>query len=453
MSNKIFKAIWIVAIAVFLASLLIIMVYLYGYFSSLQKKQLRVETELAAQGVAISGEKYFDKLNTEDYRMTWVSPKGDVLFDNKAEPATMPNHMERPEIVQALHEGYGEAVRHSDTLEYQQYYAAKRLPDGSVLRMSIDQLSIWSLLLGFAQPICFVIVAALILSYVLASWLADKIVKPINEIDLNQPSQYYGHENYQEIEPLLRHIHEQQTQLRRDQAEIEKAALIRQEFSANVSHELKTPLHAISGYAELLENGLVKEDDIKPFAQKIHGESLRMTRLIEDIIDLTKLDNGGTEMTWEDCDFYRIAQNAVDTLESAAIASNITLTLHGEQTPITGIPQMLYSIVYNLCDNAIKYNHIGGWVEIWLSKNGEETVLRVKDTGIGIATTELDRVFERFYRVDKSRSREVGGTGLGLSIVKHAVIIHGGSIDLNSIVGEGSEFIITIPNRPKDQPL
>ena len=453
MSNKIFKAIWIVAIAVFLASLLIIMVYLYGYFSSLQKKQLRVETELAAQGVAISGEKYFDKLNTEDYRMTWVSPKGDVLFDNEAEPSAMQNHMERPEIVQALAEGYGEASRHSDTLEYQQLYAAKRLPNGSVLRMSIDQLSIWSLLLGFAQPICFVIVAALILSYVLASWLADKIVKPINEIDLNHPSQYYGHENYQEIEPLLRHIHEQQTQLRRDQAEIEKAALIRQEFSANVSHELKTPLHAISGYAELLENGLVKEDDIKPFAQKIHGESLRMTRLIEDIIDLTKLDNGGMEMTWEECDFYRIAHNAVDTLETAAAAMAIGLTLDGKYAPVTAIPQLLYSIVYNLCDNAIKYNHRGGRVSVSLSQDERETVLTVKDTGIGIPDDAQRRIFERFYRVDKSRSREVGGTGLGLSIVKHAVMIHRGTIEMNSHVGKGSTFVVTIPNRPSGEGL
>ena len=451
MSNKIFKAIWMVAIVIFLASLLMIMGYLYGYFSSLQKKQLRVEIELAAQGVAISGEKYLDQLNTEDYRMTWVSPKGDVLFDNEVEPTTMQNHMERPEIVQALAEGYGEATRHSDTLEYQQLYAAKRLSDGSVLRMSIAQMSVWSLFLGFVQPICLVIVISLILSYVLASWIADKIVKPINEIDLKHPEQYYGQEDYREIEPLLRHIRDQQSQLRRDQEEIEKAALIRQEFSANVSHELKTPLHAISGYAELLENGLVKEEDIKPFALKIHGESLRMTRLIEDIIDLTKLDNGGTEMTWEACDFYRIAQNAVDTLEIAASAMNIHITVDGESAPVTAIPQLLYSIVYNLCDNAIKYNHRGGRVGVAVHQNDVYTTLRVEDTGIGIPDDAQRRIFERFYRVDKSRSREVGGTGLGLSIVKHAVMIHRGTIEMNSISGEGSAFTVTIPNRPADE--
>ena len=252
MSSKIFKAIWIVAISVFLVSLLLIMGTLYNYFSSLQRNQLRIETELAAQGVALSGESYFNQLKTENYRITWVGPDGSVLFDNEADAATMKNHLEREEIKQALEEGFGEATRHSFTLADQQYYAAKRLPDGSVLRMSIAQMSVWSLLFGFAQPICFIILAALILSYVLASRIAKKIVKPINEIELDHPDQYYGKEDYKEIEPLLRHISAQQMQLKQDQQEIEKAAMIRQEFSANVSHELKTPLHAISGYAVLV---------------------------------------------------------------------------------------------------------------------------------------------------------------------------------------------------------
>ena len=448
MSSKIFKAIWNVALLVFLASLLLIMGSLYAYFSSIQKNQLRVETELAAQGVALSGADYLDGLNNGNYRITWVSSEGEVLFDDEADTTTMQNHMERPEIRQALKEGYGEASRHSYTLADQQYYAAKRLPDGSVLRMSVAQLSVWSLLIGFGQPICFVILAALILSYVLASRIAAKIVKPINELDLTHPAQYYGKQNYEEIQPLLRHIAAQQAQLKRDQEEIEKAALIRQEFSANVSHELKTPLHAISGYAELFENGLVKEEDIKPFAKKIHAESLRMTRLVEDIIDLTKLDNGGTEMKWEDCDFYRITENAVDTLEAAASAMDISFTVSGETAPVTAIPQLLYSIAYNLCDNAIKYNYRGGSVSVSVLQNAQHTVLTVRDTGIGIPAEEQDRIFERFYRVDKSRSKEAGGTGLGLSIVKHAVLIHHGTIRLSSSPGKGAEFVVSIPNKP-----
>ena len=422
MSSKIFKAIWIAAITVFLASLLLIMGTLYNYFSSLQRNQLRNQTELAAQGVAMSGMDYLDELSIENYRITWVSPDGNVLFDNEADTASMQNHLERPEIQQALKEGFGESTRHSYTLA--------------------DHL-----LFGFAQPICFVILVALILSFVLASRIAKKIVKPINEIDLEHPNQYYGQEDYKEIEPLLHHISAQQAQLRQDQEEIEKAALIRQEFSANVSHELKTPLHAISGYAELLKNGLVKEEDIKPFAEKIHTESLRMTKLIEDIIDLTKLDSGGVDMKWEDCDLYRIAENAVDSLEAAASAMDISIDIGGESAPVKAIPQLLYSIAYNLCDNAIKYNHTGGNVIVTVAQKEHSTVLSVKDTGIGIPETDQKRIFERFYRVDKSRSKEVGGTGLGLSIVKHAV--HNGRIEVKSAVGEGSEFIVTIPNKPK----
>ena len=395
MSSKIFKAIWIVAISVFLASLLLIMGTLYNYFSSLQRNLLRNQTELAAQGVAMSGMDYLDKLNIENYRITWVSTDGTVLFDNEADTASMQNHLERPEIQQALKEGFGESTRHSYTLADQQYYAAKRLPDGSVFRMSIAQLSVWSLLLGFAQPICFVILAALILSFILASRIAKKIVKPINEIDLEHPNQYYGQEAYKEIEPLLHHISVQQAQLRQDQEEIEKAARIRQEFSANVSHELKTPLHAISGYAELIETGLVKEEDIKPFAEKIHAESLRMTKLIEDIIDLTKLDSGDVDMKWEDCDLYRIAENAVDSLEAAASEMDITIDIGGESATVKAIPQLLYSIVYNLCDNAIKYNHTGGNVIVTVAQKEHSTVLSVKDTGIGIPRAAAKRLAEQ----------------------------------------------------------
>ncbi len=450
MSNKIFKAIWTAAILVFLASLLLIMGTMYSYFSSVQKKQLRNQTELAAQGVALSGMAYFDHLRTENYRFTWISPDGSVLFDNEADTATMQNHLERPEIRQALSEGFGEATRHSYTLADSQYYAAKRLPDGSVFRMSIAQLSVWSLLLGFGQPICFVILAALALSFVLASRIAKKIVAPINKIDPGHPDQYCGQKDYREIEPLLRHISAQQAQLKQDQAEIEEAARIRQEFSANVSHELKTPLHAISGYAELLENGLVKEADIRPFAGKIHAESQRMTQLIADIIDLTRLDSGEADLQWEACDLYRITENAVDALEAAASAMHVTIDLRGESAPVNGVPQLLYSIAYNLCDNAIKYNHPGGSIVVTVAPKESGTVLTVQDTGIGIPEAEQKRIFERFYRVDKSRSKEVGGTGLGLSIVKHAVMIHSGRIEVKSTVREGSGFIVTIPYRPKD---
>lgn len=449
MNKKIFNAIWIVAIVVFLASLIFIMGVSYNYFSGVQAKQLKIETELASQGVAMSGMDYLNSLDTKDYRVTWIGSDGTVLYDNAANTNEMENHLEREEIKEAITEGYGESVRFSSTLSDKQFYSAKLLPDGSILRLSVEQLAVWTLLLGFAQPICIVICIALVLSFVLASRLTKRILEPINSIDPDNPTKHINDEKYKEIAPLLRRIHSQNEQLKRDQKEIEKSALIRQEFTANVSHELKTPLHAISGYAELLENEMVKEEDIKPFAGKIREESNRMTRLVEDIIDLTKLDNGGVEMNWEDCDLNRIAENAVDSLEVEASAKGVDVSIKGSDAPIRAIPQLMYSIIYNLCDNGIKYNHSGGSVEVEVQQSSLNTVLRVKDTGIGIPEESLERIFERFYRVDKSRSKEVGGTGLGLSIVKHAVMIHGGKIEVKSEMGQGTEFTVSFPNASK----
>lgn len=446
MSSRIFKAIWTVAIIVFLASLVFILGVSYQYFTSVQKKQLRNETELAAQGVILSGKDYFDNLESDNYRITWIDANGKVIYDNEADSEGMENHLEREEVKTALETGFGESDRYSSTLAEKQLYAAKRLPDGTVLRLSIVQAAVWTLVLGFAQPIILVIIVALVLSGILASRLAKRIVKPINEIDLNDPEQYYNNEKYKEVEPLLRHISEQNRQIKRDQKQIEQNSLIRQEFTANVSHELKTPLQSISGYAELLENGLVKEEDVKPFARNIRTESLRMTQLVEDIIELTKLDNGVAEKSFESCDLYRIAENAADSLDTVASAKGVSIHVEGAQAQMKAIPQMLYSIVYNLCENAIKYNHDGGSVTVTVTQNQYYAMLSVRDTGIGIPAESEERIFERFYRVDKSHSKEVGGTGLGLSIVKHAVIIHNGKIDVFSKEGEGTEFLVTLPN-------
>ena len=445
MSSKIFRAIWFVALTVFLASIIFIMGLAYSYFTSVQKKQLRAEAELAAQGVSISGKAYLEDLDLPDYRITWISSDGTVLYDNEANTASMENHMEREEIKEALANGEGEAERYSRTLAEKQFYSAKLLPDGSVLRVAVASLAIWSLLFGMLQPITFVGFLALILSYYFAYRLANRIVAPINQIDPDQPARYFDKAEYKEVEPLLRRICAQQAEIRQDQAEIERTALIRQEFSANVSHELKTPLHAISGYSELLENGMVKEEDVKPFAGKIHREASRMTKLVEDIIDLTRLDNGSSGNQTESCDLYQIAENAIDSLEVSAAEREVHLELKGTGVKMTGVPQMLYSIVYNLCDNAVKYNHPRGSVIVTVSQEDQYAVLSVKDTGIGIPMDSQDRIYERFYRVDKSRSKQAGGTGLGLSIVKHAVMLHQGSIQLTSAPEAGSEFTVRFP--------
>lgn len=445
MSRKIFNSIWFVALTVFLASLIFIMAVTYSYFSGVQRNQLKIETQLAAQGVALNGADYFENLNSADYRITWISADGSILYESEAASAEMGNHLEREEVKEAFESGFGESSRYSQTLSEKLLYSAQLLPDGTVLRLSGVQNTLWSLILGFAQPIAVVALIAFAISLVLASRLSKKIVEPINRIDPDSPAAYLGRKEYEEVEPLLQKMSAQQAEIRRNQEELEKTSQIRQEFTANASHELKTPLHAISGYAELLESSMVKAEDIGPFAGKIRREAQRMTQLVEDIIGLTRLDGGANEMEWDHVDLYQIAQNAVDSVQSAAEKMPVSLTLSGEKAILYGVPQVLYSIIYNLCDNAIKYNHPSGSVDVSVRNYDKSVELTVRDTGIGIPDESRSRIFERFYRVDKSHSREIGGTGLGLSIVKHGVLIHNAKITVESELNAGTTFTVVFP--------
>ena len=445
MSRKIFNSIWFSALSAFLISLILIMIFTYGYFSDVQKKRLKTETQLAAQGVNLSGIKYFDGLESGDCRITWIDADGNVLYDNEADSGTMENHLEREEIKMAKEQGFGEAERYSKTLSEKLFYAAQLLPDGTVIRLSNVQSTLWVLLLGFARPIALVILLVLALSLLLASRISQKVVEPINMIDPEKPAAYLGRQELAEVEPLLRNMVRQQLEIKKTQAELEKTAQIRQEFTANASHELKTPLHAISGYAELLENGMVREEDIRPFAGKIRKEAQRMTKLVSDIIDLTKLDSGSGNMQRQNTNLFLIARNAIDSLQQEADSSGITLSLSGGSAVVFGISPVLYSIVYNLCDNAIKYNRPGGSVDAAVRNVEGGTELCVRDTGIGIPAEEQERIFERFYRVDKSHFSEIGGTGLGLSIVKHGVMLHNGKIKVSSEPGLGTEIRVLFP--------
>ena len=446
MSGKIFKTIWWVAVISFLGSMILVLAIVYEYFTNVQKEQLRNETKLAAQGVTLSGEKYFEGLPEGDYRITWIAADGKVLFDNQADASKMENHRGRKEIRGAAENGFYQTSRYSDTLAERHFYAAQKLSDGTFLRLSNIQAAPWLLVLGMAAPICFVILLGLVVSYILARRLTAKLVEPINQVDPDQPQRYIGDERYTEVEPLLRRIISQQHRIKDDQKEVEKAALIRQEFTANASHELKTPLHAISGYAELIENGLVKDEDVREFAGKIRRESGRMTQVVEDIMDLNKLDGGDGDIVKEECDLYDIAQNAVDSLETVADEKGVSLHLEGGHLLMQGAPPLLYSIIYNLCDNAIKYNRPDGSVTVNVKPDAKGALLTVADTGIGIAEEDIGRIFERFYRVDKSRSKDVGGTGLGLSIVKHAAMLHGAKVDVESVCGEGTVFTVLFPD-------
>ncbi len=548
MTKRIFRSICLVALTVFLASVILIMGVLYEYFSSVGQEQLRMQTNLAAQGVTHEGIAYFQDLKVTNYRITWIDRDGNVLYDSMSDTAQMENHLEREEVRQAIGEGYGESRRYSATLLERSFYSAQRLADGTILRLSISQMSVLTLLVGMAQSICIIFAIALILSIVLAVRISKRIVKPLNQIDLDDP---LTNDGYDELSPLLRRIDSQQRQLRCQKEELiqkenelntiigsmnegmillnqkgriitvnaaarkllgldvtcigedltllcensalkeilsealqgrqaerilplqeghyqvdagaiisqnkvrgaalflfnvtekEKTEQIRREFTANVSHELKTPLHSISGYAELLKNDMVREKDRVPFAEKIYDEAQRMIRLVEDIISLSHLDEGAQEEKRENIDLYGLAESVIQALEPQAEAAGVILELCGIPVILNGIPQLLYSMVYNLCDNAIKYNRENGKVTVSVGREGNTVRLAVTDTGIGIAPEHQERIFERFYRVDKSHSKAAGGTGLGLSIVKHAARIHHAKIEVNSTAGVGTMILVT----------
>ncbi len=559
MTQRIFRSICIVAIAVFLASLVLIMGVLYDYFSKQQMKSLATETALCASAVEKEGLDYLDSVAEGDYRITWISADGTVLFDNKAQTYTMENHLEREEIKEALQNGKGESARHSKTLMEKQLYSARKLSDGTILRLSESYLALWSLIFSMLQPILIVIVIAIGLSLFLAYRLSRHIVKPLNELNVDELNLDEPNVKsvYKEITPLLNRIASQQHQLKTQKAKLqqkqeefdtatgymnegiillsesgailsinlsaskllgisrycvgkdlllfnnsfeiqellriagagnrtekiipiaerdyqfnaspiindnkvsgialiifditekEKAEEARREFTANVSHELKTPLQNISGSAELLSDGLVKAEDVPKFAEQIFAESKRMITLVDDIIKLSHLDEGAENMQRQSVDLYELADLTVRTLSPVAKAARIKLTLSGEKAVMEGIPQLLSGIIYNLCDNAIKYNRADGSVNVNVKSVGSDVVLTISDTGIGIPPEAQERIFERFYRVDKSRSKSVGGTGLGLSIVKHSVKLHGGEIELRSIIDKGTTMIITLPKEGK----
>jgi len=550
MTERIFRSICIAVSCVFLATVALFMGVLYKYFSRIQYSQLEMQTNLAAQGVIHEGIEYFEGLNVEDYRITWIAADGEVLYDSESDSAGMENHLEREEIKQAFSKGIGESSRYSDTLMERFLYCARRLSDGTVLRLSIAQNTLLTLLLGMFQPICMIFAIAFILALVLAFRLSRGIVRPLNELNLDEP---LSNDGYDELAPLLRRIAAQQRQIRLQRDELrqkqsefetvttgmaegivllngkkiilginpaaarlfqtdiscvgkyilsvnrslelqellqkagdgrhaemvlelgsgkyqldaspvfsdglvsgvvllmldvtekEKSEQMRREFTANVSHELKTPLHTISGYAELLAKGMVKPEDVEGFSARIYAEAQRMIRLVEDIIRLSHLDEGADDMKREEVDLYALAGETVQALLPEAEAAGIQLDLSGEPAVVYGIKQLLSVILYNLCDNAIKYNRRGGSVSLGIKKEEDGVKLSVSDTGIGIPAEHQERIFERFYRVDKSHSKEIGGTGLGLSIVKHGAKLHDAAIEVHSVVGSGTTITLFFP--------
>ena len=550
MTRKIFLSIMAAAAVVLLCSVLIIMGCLYDYFGGVQERQLEDELALAQTGVECSGKTYLKALEGESYRLTWIAPSGEVLFDSQADESSMENHAQREEVRQALETGEGQSSRYSSTLLEKTIYYAKKLADGSILRISISRATAGVLVMGMLQPMLVVLAAALILALVLAKRISARIVAPLNRLDLEKPLE---NDTYEELSPLLTRINQQRrqidTQLRtlqqkkdefaqitasmneslvlmnekgtvlsinpaarelfhaetdcvgRDFLTVERSHEIscairraleeghaelrverggheyqldisriesegtvigavllafdvteqafaernRREFTANVSHELKTPLQSIMGSAELIENGLVKQEDMPRFVGHIRTEAARLVTLIEDIIRLSQLDEGG-ELPFEPVDLKKLAEEVSASLASAAAEKQVTIRVHGDDRQITTVRRLASEIIYNLCDNAVKYNREGGSVDVTIDGTAHGAVVTVQDTGIGIPPEHQSRVFERFYRVDKSHSRQSGGTGLGLSIVKHAVQYLGGRIELESQPGKGTTMRVHFPD-------
>ena len=551
MTAKIFRNSMAVGISVFLLSVALFMGMLYQYFSDRLTQELEAEAVLVARGVESMGEDYLEGLAISS-RVTWVDTDGTVLYDNQADPAEMENHADREEIQQAQRGTQGTAVRQSETLSQQTIYVARRLDDGTVIRLASAQRTVVMLLLSMVQPLLIILAITLILAAVLASRLSKRMVKPILTLDLEHPEDC---DTYDELVPFLTRIRRQndtikgQMELLRQQkeefsaltenmsegfvlldqkghvlsynsgalrlldaappmeeanvltldrtdafrrsveqvlsgcrnqgrldragrcvqvladpvfrksevvgavlvlvdiTEKEQGEKMRREFTANVSHELKTPLTAISGMAEIMKNGLVRPEDMTGFAGDIYKESQRLIALVEDIIHLSRLDEGGNGLEREPVDMLELAKKVAGRLEPLAKQAGVSLTVQGDSFTVRGIPSVLEEMVYNLCDNAVKYNRPGGRVTAAVSPRDRGGVVEVSDTGIGIPAQDQQRVFERFYRVDKSHSKEIGGTGLGLSIVKHGAALHDAMVELDSALGQGTTVRLIFPER------
>lgn len=543
MKKKLFKNILLSMIVTLTVCMSLMILVLNKNFVKIEIGQLAKEATLASSGVENDGESYLESINDPDYRITWLDSAGNVLYDTQVNSATMENHSSREEFKKAMNEGEGSSIRYSSTMLQQNIYYAVKLNDNTVLRVAETYDSVLFLTLRLLTPILWIYILAIAISGFLANYLAKRISKPINEIDLDHP---LSKPSYEEIQPLLKRVDSQNKQikkqmddlhqkkkefnsvtdniseglillnkendvvsinnaarqlfqtedqnvilsteeikdliekakqgkeaetiLRKDEAIIRvianpiyshsvftgisilafdvtntyEAERTRKEFTANVSHELKTPLQTIMGSAELLQNHLVKQDDIPSFYEKIHQESSRMLTLIDDIIRLSQLDES-SQVEENTLRINDSAKEAINSLKESAKKKNIQIQTNLNEAFIKANSRLIYEIVYNLIDNAIRYSNNDSSIEVSTYTDTHHAYLKVKDNGIGIPLEDQNRIFERFYRVDKSHSRATGGTGLGLSIVKHAVKLSHGTIALESELNKGSTFTVTFP--------
>ena len=396
------------------------------------EEEIHREADYISKAVQISGTEYLNQMDEvrANTRITWISAEGTVLYDSTEDEHTFENHKNRPEVKKAFAKGEGEDIRKSDTIGEEMCYYAEKMPDGTVLRVSRTMNSAMKSAFHILPFMIFLALIMIVTAWLLSKWQIERLIRPINTLDLEKPLEQ---EMYPELQPLLKRIEQ-------SNKEKEAVAAMRREFSANVSHELKTPLTSISGYAEIMKDGLVRPEDMQHFSEKIYQEASRLITLVEDIIKLSRLDEGRVELEKEEVDLYELAREIISRLAPQAAKNRVRLELTGESVKYTGIRQILDEMIYNITENAIKYNNPGGKVSVWAGNTLQGKKVVVTDNGIGIHEDQIDRIFERFYRVDKSHSKERGGTGLGLSIVKHGVILHHGEVHVESKLGEGTRM-------------
>lgn len=547
MTKKIHNAILIATLVTFFCCILIILGVSYPYFTAELRAEIMSEADYLCAGTEIGGEEYLERFQ-EDHRITLIDTDGSVIYDTVDDTYELENHLDREEVIEALESGEGESYRYSSTLTQKTYYYARRLSNGTVLRVSDDQITVGAILLRMLIPLLSALAVVIAVSALLSHSLAKKIVKPLNEMDFKTPDKTEG---YPEIEPLLRKIARQNAlidlqmeDLKRRQEEFltlthnmseglilidskaeilsfnksakkllsvdktdlgdsilslscspefseainkalsgercrplierdgknlqiyanpvfvedsvsgavllildvterEQRDAMRREFTSNVSHELKTPLTSIYGISDMMQNGIVRPEDMQSFAKNINEESGRLITLVNDIIKLSRLEEGSSELERSDVNLLSVCRETCDRLSMIAKEKNVSLSVEGNEETVFGIPSVISEMIYNLCDNAIKYNRPGGSVTVTVKSIKERPTVTVKDTGIGIPKEHRERVFERFYRVDKSHSRQIGGTGLGLSIVKHGAAVHNAKIKLESREGEGTAVTVS----------
>ena len=432
MRKKIQSSMILVITLTMLIAYAITTLVVYRQTIHIMEGEVRQEADYINVALDTSGESYLKTMDNVhvDTRITLIDPDGKVKYDSKEDDVTLQNHKNRPEVKAALKNGSGQDIRESNTLNKEMFYYAVKLENGDVLRVSKTVDTAFRTAMKVFPAMGLIALIMLAFAGILVKWQVTRLIRPINRLDLENPLE---NDVYEELTPLLQSIDKQNK-------EKDAVANMRKEFSANVSHELKTPLTSISGYAEIMKSGLVKPEDMKGFAERIYNEARRLITLVEDIIKLSKLDEGNVQLEKEEVDLYKLTREILTRLSPQAAKRKVHVEVTGEPVEYVGIRQILDEMIYNICENAIKYNKEGGKLIVWVGNTLQGKKVCVTDTGIGIPENETDRIFERFYRVDKSHSKETGGTGLGLSIVKHGALLHGAKIHVDSKLGEGTKI-------------